>query len=197
MPVELVEKKPRKALPVHLVRKDGLETAGLSPQALAWAKANGFLGEAGKTLVLPGKDGELSGALFGHGEGSLQLGALAKALPEGDWHFADVPADPELAALALALGGYVFTRYGKKPGKALRFVLPAGADAPRVASLVEAVQVAVRGGDRACYLPASRCPWSPSTLSRTSSTHRPATWARKRWNRPCGHWRAGTRPMSR
>ena len=141
MPVELVENKPRKALPVHLVRKDGLETAGLSPQALAWAKANGFLGEAGKTLVLPGKDGELSGALFGHGEGSLQLGALAKALPEGDWHFADVPADPELAALALALGGYVFTRYGKKPGKALRFVLPAGADAARVASLVEAVHL--------------------------------------------------------
>ncbi len=111
MPVELVAKKPRKALPVHLVRKDGLDAALLSPEALAWARANGFSGEAGRTLVLPGKDGAIGGALFGAGEGALQAGSLARALPAGDWHFAEIPADPELSALALVLGGYVNTTF--------------------------------------------------------------------------------------
>ena len=54
----------------------------------------------------------------------LAVGALARTLPEGDWHFAEAPADAELAALALAMGGYAFTRYGKKPGKAIRFAMP-------------------------------------------------------------------------
>jgi leucyl aminopeptidase len=139
MPVELVAKKPRNALPVHLVRKDGLDAALLPPDALAWAKANGFSGEAGRTLVLPGKDGTIGGALFGAGEGALQAGSLARALPAGDWHFAEPPADPELSALALVLGGYVFTRYGKKHGKALRFALPAGVDADRIGRIAESV----------------------------------------------------------
>ena len=49
MPVELVEKKLQGALPVHLVAKEGLEAAGLAPSAIAWARANGFSGEAGRT----------------------------------------------------------------------------------------------------------------------------------------------------
>ena len=144
MPVELVEKKMQGALPVHLVARDGLETAGLAPSVVAWAKANGFSGEAGKTLAVPGEHGTLGGALFGvgEGEGALALGALSKALPEGDWHFASAPAEPELAAIALALGGYVFTRYGKKPGKALRFELPTGVDAGRVRRIADGVFLA-------------------------------------------------------
>ena len=144
MPVEFVEKKMQGALPVHLVARDGLETAGLAPSAVAWGKANGFSGEAGKTLAVPGENGTLGGALFGvgEGEGALALGALSKALPEGDWHFASAPAEPELAAIALALGGYVFTRYGKKPGKALRFELPTGVDAGRVRRIADGVFLA-------------------------------------------------------
>lgn len=142
MPVELVAKKSRKTLPVYLVRKDGLDAAQLPPEALAWARANGFSGEVGRTLVLPGKDGEIAGALFGAGDGALQVGSLARALPVGDWHFAETPAEPELSALALVLGGYAFTRYGKKPGKALRFVLPAGVDADRVGRLGEGIFLA-------------------------------------------------------
>ncbi|WP_256748905.1 M17 family metallopeptidase [Mesorhizobium sp. Mes31] len=144
MPVELVEKKMQGALPVHLVARDGLETAGLAPSVVAWAKANGFSGEAGKALAVPGEHGTLGGALFGvgEGEGALALGALSKALPEGDWHFASAPAEPELAAIALALGGYVFTRYGKKPGKALRFELPTGVDAGRVRRIADGVFLA-------------------------------------------------------
>lgn len=141
MPVELVEKKLKTALPVHLVAKDRLEAAGLASSTLAWARANGFTGEAGRTLVMPGENGALAGALFGLGDGesALALGALARALPEGDWHFASTLAEPELAAIALALSGYVFTRYGKKPGKALRFSLPSGAEAAYVRRIADGV----------------------------------------------------------
>ncbi len=140
MPVELVETL-NTALPVHLVARDGLEALGLSPSTIAWAAANGFSGEAGRTLAVPGENGALAGALFGigEGEGALAIGALARALPEGDWHLASAHAEPELSAIALVLGGYVFTRYGKKPGKALRFALPSGADAGRVRRIADGV----------------------------------------------------------
>lgn len=140
MPVELVETL-NTALPVHLVARDGLEALGLSPSTIAWAAANGFSGEAGRTLAVPGENGALAGALFGigEGEGALAIGALARALPEGDWHLASAHAEPELSAIALVLGGYVFTRYGKKPGKALRFAMPSGADAGRVRRIADGV----------------------------------------------------------
>lgn len=140
MPVELVETL-NTALPVHLVARDGLEALGLSPSTITWAAANGFSGEAGRTLTVPGENGVLAGALFGigEGEGALAIGALARALPEGDWHLGSAHAEPELSAIALVLGGYVFTRYGKKPAKALRFALPSGADAGRVRRIAEGV----------------------------------------------------------
>ncbi|BCH28050.1 leucyl aminopeptidase [Mesorhizobium sp. L-8-10] len=147
MPLELIEKKPRGSLPVHLVGKNGLEAAGLEPSALAWAKANGFSGEAGKVLMLPGEDGKLAGALLGMGNGdngfgALATGTLARSLPEGDWHFVATPASAEIATLGLALGGYAFTRYGKKPGQALRFAAPAGVDLGRVRRIAEGVFLA-------------------------------------------------------
>ncbi|MBA1139584.1 leucyl aminopeptidase family protein [Mesorhizobium neociceri] len=143
MPVEFVETL-NTALPVHLVARDGLEALGLSPSTIAWAAANGFSGEAGRTLAVPGENGALAGALFGigEGEGALAIGALAKTLPEGDWHLASAHAEPELAAIALVLGGYVFTRYGKKSGKALRFALPPGVDPGRVRRIADGVFLA-------------------------------------------------------
>src|SRR5262245_62060522 len=136
MPVEFTAKAARRSLPVHLVRKDGLAESGLDATELAWAKANDFTGEAGKVLILPGADGAPGGALFGLGRGdeefgALAFGALAKSLPEGSWHFASPPAEPTLAAVGLKLGGYVFTRYGKKGGRKLSFALPKGADTAR------------------------------------------------------------------
>jgi leucyl aminopeptidase len=41
--------------------------------------------------------------------------------------------------LALVLGGYVFTRYGKKPGKALRFALPPGSDGAYLRRIAEGI----------------------------------------------------------
>ena len=100
MPIELTEKKPKAARPVHLVAKDGLGEAGLGAAEIAWAKANGFSGEAGRTLLVPGEDSAVAAALFGTGKpeerAALATGALAKALPEGEWRFSASPADPTL-----------------------------------------------------------------------------------------------------
>lgn len=141
MPVELLDTRPADALPIHLVAKDGLESAGLAPEILAWANANGFAGEAGKVLAVPGANGRLAGALFGTGqsESGLAFGALARNLPQGAWHFAAQPSHPELAALGVALGGYTFTRYGKKSGREVRLALPEGVDATRVNHMVESI----------------------------------------------------------
>ncbi len=133
MPVTLVSERPRTSRPVHLVAKGALESSGLPAAALAWAKANGFSGEEGRTLLLADAAGGVAGALFGLGDqagGFLPLlpGALSRTLPEGDWHFANAPADPTAAALGLLLGGYAFTAYGRKPHRDIRFALPAGAD---------------------------------------------------------------------
>ncbi|OQM74952.1 leucyl aminopeptidase family protein [Manganibacter manganicus] len=130
MAVEFFDKALKAALPVHCIAAGKLETAGLSPSELAWATANGFAGEAGRTLLLPGADGGVGGALFGIGADGpvLGIGALAKALPDGEWRFSSRHADPNLAALGLLFGSYTFTRYGRKPGRALRFALPEGVD---------------------------------------------------------------------
>ena len=85
----------------------------------------------------------MAAALFGVGKAdestALGAGALAKALPEGDWHFAKAPDNPTLVTLGVVLGGYVFTRYGKKPSKDIRLAVPAGADATYVRRTAEAV----------------------------------------------------------
>ena len=147
MPVEFTAAKSRKSKPVRLVARDGLGAAKLEPAWRRWADANGFKGEAGRTLVVPDQGGTIDGALFGLGEGedgfgALALGALARALPEGDWHLADAPSDPTVAAIGLKLGGYAFTRYGKKSGRKLAFALPEGADGARVSRVADGVFLA-------------------------------------------------------
>ncbi|MET0576393.1 MAG: leucyl aminopeptidase family protein [Mesorhizobium sp.] len=144
MPVEFTEKKSADAKPVYLVAKDGLDDAGLDAGALAWAKANDFSGEADHVLTVPGQGGAVVAALLGTGTGedpfgSLATGSLSRKLPEGDWFFEAGPSDANQAAVGLALGGYSFTRYGKKPGKTLRFALPEGADGGYVSRIADGV----------------------------------------------------------
>lgn len=144
MPIELIEKPTSASRPVFTVGGNKLAAAGLDGRTLAWARANGFAGESGRLLPVPGEDGVLKGALFGTGDkrdgfSPLAAGALARKLPSGDWHFASAQPDPDLAALALLLGGYVFTRYGAKSGPDIRFAVPDGADLARVRRIAEAV----------------------------------------------------------
>ena len=142
MTVEVIAESAEEGAPIHFVPKNGLDEAGLDPVAMGWAGANGFSGEAGRVLLLAGRDGAVVGALLGIGDGSeghLAAGALGKALPEGLWRLAGDPANAEQILLGVMLGNYAFTRYGKKPGRALRLLAPDGADTARVRRIAEAV----------------------------------------------------------
>jgi leucyl aminopeptidase len=104
----------------------------LTGKAAAWAEANNFTGKAGQLLILPGDDGAAGEALFGAGEVFEPMSArsLPTRLPAGDWRLDGVEGDTaRQAALAFALGGYLFDRYKARPerGRA-RLVAPAGLD---------------------------------------------------------------------
>ncbi|MCC2689956.1 MAG: leucyl aminopeptidase family protein [Rhizobiaceae bacterium] len=146
MPLELVEKNSGTARPIHRIAKGELEEAGLDRIALAWAREHGFSGEAGRLLCIPDKDGRVAAALFGTGPSGqariLDAGVLARSLPEGEWRFASTSENPTLCGLGLMLGGYVFTRYGKEPGKDVRFELPQGADVRRIRAVADGVFLA-------------------------------------------------------
>ncbi|TWG65591.1 M17 family metallopeptidase [Aminobacter sp. J44] len=144
MPLTLKDKATPGSRPVHLVTKESFSRLELDAGARAWAGANHFSGAAGQLLLLPGSDGAIAGALFGvadkrGGFSPLATGSLAKKLPAGEWHFASTPEDPDLAALGLLLGSYVYTRYRKHEGRDVEFVVPEGADAARVRQQAEAV----------------------------------------------------------
>jgi leucyl aminopeptidase len=129
--------------PIWFVKKGELEDAGLDSTALAWAKANGFDGQAARVLVVPGKNGAVSGALFGIGKDDVRLvaGKLASALPKGDWHIASRVSEPDLTALAFLLGGYKFTRYTKKDDAEVMLSTPKGVDETDVRRLAKAVML--------------------------------------------------------
>ncbi len=146
MPLKLTGKPARNSKPVHLVTKADFGDLPLDEHAHAWAEANGFKGQEGKFLVLPGNDGKPAGALYGvpsdtDGFSPLATGALARLLPAGDWHFADVPGQPELAALGVALGGYSFDRYRQRDANEISFAVPAGADLDAVNRRADAVSL--------------------------------------------------------
>ncbi|WP_279481048.1 leucyl aminopeptidase family protein [Aureimonas sp. SK2] len=134
------------ARPVHLASEG---EAGSLPAPLgAWAGATGWKAGAGSVLVAPGSDGTLGAAALGLGgsgaslaERSLLTGALATALPAGDWTLSDPHGlDPDLAALGFLMGAYRFDRYRSKPAEeGARLVLPKGAGAARVRLQAEAV----------------------------------------------------------
>ncbi|MGC4024486.1 MAG: leucyl aminopeptidase family protein [Mesorhizobium sp.] len=130
---------------VHLVTADGLAESGAGSQALAWAKANGYTGKAGKLLAFPDAAGAVGGAFFGQSDelsATLKLASLTRDLPEGDWSIAGSLADPTLAALALKLGAYDFVRYRKETDRKLRFVAPQGADMARAGRIADGVFLA-------------------------------------------------------
>ncbi|CAN7621647.1 leucyl aminopeptidase family protein [Phyllobacterium sp. LjRoot231] len=144
MASEIKGKKPADSRPVWFVKIGELESAGLDGAAFAWAKANGFDGQSNRVLVIPGGNGEISGALFGIGKDDMRLaaGKLASALPKGAWHLASPVREPDLTALAFLLGGYKFTRYTTKDNVDVTLTLPDGADKVDVKRLAKAVTLA-------------------------------------------------------
>ena len=129
----------------------------LGAEIAAFADAAGFEPKAGRYLLLPGKTGKsahgtvldaaLGGVLFGleaadETPDPFLPGRLAQHLPDGTYRFANEPHDARLAALAIALGLYRFTRYRKAEARAIKLDLPQSLDRDDLARIVEAVTLA-------------------------------------------------------
>jgi leucyl aminopeptidase len=132
-------------LPLICVSEGQWEGDVPSPLHRSWAEANGFSGQRGKLLALPGENGALAGYVFGLGSAedrpALVLGLASANLPEGNYALSGSYGDPTLAAVGFALGAYRFTKYrAEKPAPQL--VLPAGADAGEVERLVASATLA-------------------------------------------------------
>src|SRR5690242_2401172 len=104
------------AIPIRALGPADLENAG-DETTRRWIAASGFKAKPGEVLLLPSASGDLASALFGLGDASdpFAAGKLATSLPPGIYQLAGGFADPRLAALAFALGGYRFTRYRTEP----------------------------------------------------------------------------------
>lgn len=130
------------ARPVRVVAQG----QALSGRQAAWAEANGFTGKAGQLLIVPGDEGAAVEALFGAGEAFEPMSArsLPTRLPAGDWRLEGVEGEAaSQAALAFALGGYLFDRYKARPerGRA-RLVAPAGLDLGETLNIAAAAALA-------------------------------------------------------
>ncbi|QQQ19877.1 leucyl aminopeptidase family protein [Brevundimonas vitis] len=123
-------------------------TAGqtLAGGEATWAAANDFTGKAGQLLMLPGTDGTVEGALFGVGErlDPMALRGLSPRLPGGLWRLEGVADDQAAtAALAFALGTYVFDRYKSRPAREqARLAVPDGLDLTEILRIVAACALA-------------------------------------------------------
>jgi leucyl aminopeptidase len=118
----------------------------LGAAAIAFADAAGFEPKPGRHLLLPGKEG-LGCVLFGleaadDTKDPFLPGRLAQQLPDGVYRFANEPHDARLAALAIALGSYRFTRYRKAEAHAVQLELGQSIDGTELQHIVEAVTLA-------------------------------------------------------
>ena len=132
-------------LPVHFVPEGGLAAAGLSPAEQQWAAANGFTGQRGRLLSVPGEGGSIAAWLFGAGpeEGrpAFLAGLAGTGLPEGTYRLEGAFGDPTQAAIAFRLGSYRFDRYREsRPAPVL--VAPGKADAEEIERQVVAATLA-------------------------------------------------------
>ncbi len=130
--------------PIYLAGADNEALGGLAPAHQAWLRAIDFKPRAGNWSLLPHAEG-FDGVVLGTGDGGargspLLAGALPAVLPAGDYHFAAPPPEPELAALAWALGSYVFRDYQSgEPRSPRRLKAPGGVALDEPARIAAAI----------------------------------------------------------
>jgi leucyl aminopeptidase len=138
------------AIPIWFVTHAGWPKlrGSLDTAAQNYAAAVQFEPKPGRHLILPAEATGIGGVLFGLAEPGERAddpflpGKLADLLPAGTYRFANAPTDPRLAALAIALGCYRFTRYRKPDDKGIRLQIPDGVDGADLSRSVEAVELA-------------------------------------------------------
>jgi len=147
----LSEAEASGAKPVWLVSEQGLGAwLEVQPAAVrAWARAQGFLAEKNRLLVVPTSAGDgIAGAALGLGptpdlhEPSIWTSVgLPDRLPAGRYRFAGTFSAVGATQLTLGweYGSYRFTRYRKAAGELPALVAPSGADLEYVRLASEAL----------------------------------------------------------
>jgi leucyl aminopeptidase len=137
------------AVPIWFVTTDSYAQVreGLDPAARRFAETAKFDPKPGQALLLPGKEGALSGVLFGLEANKAEKdrflpGRLPGLLPAAIYRFANAPHDTRLGCLAFALGSYRFTRYRKAEQNAAQLEIPDGIDGAELSRVAEGVALA-------------------------------------------------------
>jgi len=123
-----------RGIPLTLVTESGWKTYKnrLSAPVRAWAEANGFAGENGRVLAVPGKGNGLERVLAGTGEasglGPFAAARLCRVLPAGSYALDGETANARLLALGWCLEAYRFRADGNAPAKVAKLVCPQGED---------------------------------------------------------------------
>ncbi|MGI9462542.1 MAG: leucyl aminopeptidase family protein, partial [Aestuariivirgaceae bacterium] len=136
------------AVPIRIVSSAqcDAELGQLPPGQRNWAKSQGFTGALGRSVALPGDDGNIALVLYGAGSDPdgpdpFALGALSSSLPDGKYVLSDCPVDTHLVALAWLLDAYRFDRYRDVSTPAAALVCPQGVDRAEILRIAGAVRL--------------------------------------------------------
>ena len=130
-PAEILLPASSRGVPLSFIRAADWtsRSAALPSDARAWAEANGFKAEAGRSLILPGQKGEVAAVLVGMSGGDpFVTGQVSRLLPKGTYMVDGSLDDAETVALGWCLECYVFDTYRRVERNFARLVCPAGVD---------------------------------------------------------------------
>ncbi len=109
----------------------------------AWLESIRFEAKAGRSAIMPGNDGKLSGAVMIPSDppSLWDYARLQKALPKASWRLAsDLGDDDRLQAmLGWSLAGYRFDRYKKSDGETPRLLIGDDTSSTDARTLAEAI----------------------------------------------------------
>ena len=132
---------------IRLVERERLEEwTGKPAPSASWIRENGFRGDLGQVLPMPGPDGALGTFLAGWGDretraaGRFQFADIMAKLPGGTYKVVgSVPsAETEEIAFAALLSEYRFDRYKESSSERAKLVAPEGVDALRLEKIAAA-----------------------------------------------------------
>jgi leucyl aminopeptidase len=128
MPGLSADRRGRRALPLTPVTRAGWTEIekSLGARQQRWARACGFVGQAGAMCMVPVARGDSTRALCGIDPGlpPFALGSLPWQLPEDDYRLDGDALSVRDAALGWALGSYRFSRYRKTHTQPARLLVP-------------------------------------------------------------------------
>jgi leucyl aminopeptidase len=137
----------RTAIPILFVSSSNFDqvTNIFNENERVFVRSSSYQPKPGNHLIVPAADGRLAAVLFGIESADTAMkdlfrpGKLVDSLPPGIYRFANAPHNARLAALAMALGAYQFTRYRKTEARGVKLIVPEGVDGDDLTLVIEGV----------------------------------------------------------